>query len=128
MHHCRRQCFLDHWKGLNNTLTNAREVAKLHAVATIVEGQQVMTLKDDDIVTTKVQSRRKFLARAGRVVAGAIGVGAASPASARGKPADHDTSDPKTVVDNDGRDGSIIDGDGRDKPKGRAAKKKQMPR
>jgi hypothetical protein len=72
----------------------------------------VMKLKDDDILTKRVQSRRKFLARAGGAVVGAIGGATASESQA----VDFDNKD-HTRVDNDGKDGSHIDGDGRDRPK-----------
>lgn len=63
-----------------------------------------MTLKDDDIVTTKVKPRRKFLKRMGSAVAGALVVAAASPsAQAKRDARDFIPADSK-VTDNDRRD------------------------
>jgi hypothetical protein len=72
-----------------------------------------MALKDDDIKTTRVQPRRKFLARVSGVVAGALAVvGASTPAAARdardfvpadSKSVDIDKRDPR--ADKDRRSG-----------------------
>jgi hypothetical protein len=72
-----------------------------------------MSLKDDDIVTTRVQPRRRFLARVSGAVAGALAIVAGSaPAIARdakdfipadNKSVDIDKRDPR--ADRDKRSG-----------------------
>jgi hypothetical protein len=72
-----------------------------------------MAIKDEDIVTTRVQPRRRFLARVGGMVAGTLAlVTASTPAAARdardfipadNKSVDLDKRDPR--ADRDRRSG-----------------------